>query len=190
MTDNLYVNAYTTLGVAEDVSSIEIKTAYRRRLVELQSKRTQPSEYALLLNSYRRLAYPGMRAQIDQDLARQRAELNIVVEPPAVTKRRNGSSDPTAKFGRLMASAKTSRTRSRTEAVARYDRACREADDALSSGRIGNSVYTAMTHLATSAYQTRLEAIEAKFIASSDAAAARSGQTSATVQANPLDQTA
>lgn len=190
MTDSLYVNAYTTLGVAEDIPSIEIKAAYRRRLVELQRKRTQPSEYALLLNSYRRLADPRIRAEIDGDLARQRAERNIVVKPPAATKRHYDSSDPTVKYGRLMASAKASRTRSRTEAEAKYDRTCREADDALSSGWINSVDHYALVHLAMSTYQTKLEAIEAKFTSSSTDAAKRFGQTSGTVQGNTEGQTA
>ena len=190
MTDSLYVNAYTTLGVAQDVSSIEIKAAYRRRLVELQRKRTQPREYALLLNSYRRLADPKIRAEIDRDLARQRAERNGVVEPPAITKRRHDPNDPKAQYDRLIASAKTSRTRTRTETGLKFDRTCNEADDALSSGRISSLDHDEITHFARSAYHTKLDAIEAKFTASATGAAKRFGQTSGTVQGNTEEQTA
>lgn len=190
MMDSLYVNAYTTLGVAEDVSSNEIKSAYRRRLVELQNKRTQPSEYALLLNSYRHLVHPGIRAEIDRDLAKQRAEREIVIEPPVATKRRYDFSDPTVQYRRLMASAKAARTLSRNNTVAKYDRTCREAGDALSSGRINSVDHDALVRQAKSAYQTKLDAIDVKFAASAAAAAARCDQTSGTVQGNTLEQTA
>jgi|GEM_PF-5197175 len=190
MTDILCVNAYTILGVAEDYSSIAITAVYKRRLVDLQRKQTQPNEYALLLNSYRQLADPAVRTKIDQDLAEQRAERKIVVKQPARTKRRYDLSDPTVQYSRLMASAKASRTRTRTDTGRKYDRACREADEALRSGLISNIDRDAIAHLAKSAYQTKLDAIDAKFAASESAIAARFDQSSGTVQSHALEQTA
>ena len=146
--------------------------------------------YADLPNIYRQLVDAASRTKIDQDLAKQRTERKIVIKQPVVTKRRYDSSDPTAQYSRQMASAKAARTRASNESRLKYSRICNEVDDSLRSGRIDSVDRDAIALLAKSAYETKRDEIEAKFMASAAAAQARFDHSSGTGQGNALGQTA
>ena len=79
---------YEILGVSEQASSIEIKSAYRKRLLQIhpdaapENASTANEKTQRLIEAYRLLSVPDKRCAYDADLSRERSAPPARMGPP------------------------------------------------------------------------------------------------------------